>query len=459
MVYFLHMKTKLRFQQNQRQTLAPSMQQSIGLLLLPILELNTTITQELEENPLLEIKGEETEEWPSSLEKDFIRISDTFNQNFSYGQNFTDDDILEEIPIEKKISLEDKLLRQLKTELSGPLEIKIGEFVIGNLDENGYLKVTCEEISLMSGVDDMDLIEKVIKIIQFFDPVGVGSRDIKECLLTQIEFKHNSNNSLARKIINDHLKELGNKKFNKIAKKLNVHVAEVKNALKIIASLEPKPARNYRPIMPNIYIKPDITIKKDAENSYQIDINYKGLPRLQINPLYKRMLHKNNLNDDEKNFIREKIKNAINFIKSIEQRGQTIQKIAEYILEKQKKFFENGHLELIPMTLKDVATALNRNESTISRAITNKYVDTPKGTLPIKFFFSQKVSENGIYPVSSRSVKEELKALINAEPPSSPLSDQDIQKYFQKKGTHLARRTINKYRQAMHILPSYLRKR
>ena len=216
MVYFLHMKTKLRFQQSQRQTLAPSMQQSIELLLLPILELNTTITQELEENPLLEIKGEETEDWPSSLEKDFIRISDTFNQNFSYGQNFTDDDILEEIPIEKKISLEDKLLQQLKTELSNPLEIKIGEFVIGNLDEDGYLKVTSEEVSLMSGVDDMNLIEKVIKTIQSFDPVGIGSRDIKECLLTQIEFKHNDNSGLARKIIKNHLKELGNKKFNTI---------------------------------------------------------------------------------------------------------------------------------------------------------------------------------------------------------------------------------------------------
>ena len=455
------MVIKISTQHTQKQILAPSMQQSIEVLMLPLADLNLAIEQELQNNPLLEINQDDHEDTANQSEEIYKKLDYATRTLKPKTTNFLDDEDIEEQPIKKEETLEEKLLRQLRTELSDPLEIKIGEFIIGNLDEDGYLKVTCQEIAQAAETQDLKLVEHILSIIQAFEPSGLAARTLEECLTLQVQAKYNGHHQLVYEIINQCLRNLGSKKYSEIAKKLHTSVDKVIEATKIISSLDPKPARNYRPIKPNLYIKPDITITKEAEDHFRIHVNHFGIPVLYINPTYKNMLQRKDINPEEKEFIREKIKNALYFIKSIEQRGHTIQAIAEYILKKQKNFFTKGTMALVPMTLKDVATALERNESTISRAVNNKYIDTPQGLFPLKFFFAPGIPEkNGGHAssISSRSVKEEIKEMIDNEDKVSPLSDQDIQKHFSSRGVTIARRTIGKYRLQLNILPSHLRK-
>jgi len=460
MVYFLHMKINTSIHQFQKQLLAPAMQQSIETLLLPLAELNASINQELQDNPLLEIDEEKQKILREQQMDELLKALEFSGQfrNMPPKEHFSDDETLEERPIKMEVPLEDELLQQLRIELSDPIEIKLGEFIIGSLDEDGYLQATCEEIALAVGIDDIYRVEYILKIIQNFEPIGIASRNLEECLLSQVHLRCNGNSRLVIPIIENHLDNLGRKKFREIAKKMEASIDDVKEAARIISLFEPKPARNYRPIKTNIYIKPDVHITKDENDQYRIRINQDGNPPLRINAHYRRLLQKKNLSTEERSFIREKLKGALYFIKSVEQRGHTIVRITEYILEKQKGFFENGHMSLVPMTLKDVAHTIDRNESTISRSVTNKYVDTPSGLYPLKFFFSQGISENGSGAVASRSIKEEIKELIEAENKTSPLSDQTIQNYFKQKDVNIARRTISKYRQNLRILPSHLRK-
>lgn len=459
MVYFLHMKINTSFQQIQKQLLSPAMQQSIETLLLPLAELDISIEQELQNNPLLELDEEKLKYLEEQKEELLKAIEYSSHvRNTSTSDFPSHDEILEDRPIKMETTLEDELLVQLRVELSDPLEIMIGESIIGSLDEDGYLNATCEEIAAMAGIDDLVRVEYILKIIQNFEPIGIASRNLRECLLSQAQFRCNGNSTLIIKIIENHLEDLGRKKFHDIARKCAAPLNDVKATARLIAKLEPKPARNHRPIKANLYIKPDIFIVRDENNQYKVQVNNTGNLPLRINVHYQKMLRQNKLNKEEKVFIRERLNNALYFIKSIEQRGQTITRITEQILEKQMAFFENGHMSLVPMTLKDIAHKIDRNESTISRAITNKYVDTPRGLFPMKFFFSQGISENGNGQIASRSIKEEIKELVEAENKTDPLSDQSIQDYFKGKDVNIARRTISKYRQNLRILPSHLRK-
>lgn len=449
-------------QQIQKQLLAPAMQQSIETLLLPLAELNLSIDQELQNNPLLEIDEEKLKAASEQMADDISKIIEYSNvsHNLPIKGEPLDDEILEERPIKMDLSLEDELLQQLRVELSDPLEIKIGEMIIGSLNEDGYLTMSCEEITEVLGIRDIARVEYILTIIHNFEPVGIASRDLKECLLCQVKLRCDGNSELIAKIIGNHLEDLGRKKYLEIARKLKTSVEAVKNAARVIAELEPKPARNYRPIRTSLYVKPDIFITQDEDGDYHIHINRDGVPPLRVNPQYQKMLRQNNLSNEEKEFVREKLKNALHFIKGIEQRGHTISRITEYILKKQKDFFEKGHEFLTPMTLKDIARAIDRNESTISRAINNKYIDSPQGILPLKYFFSQGLpgNGNGNSSVTSRSIKEEIKELIDKEDKTAPLSDQEIREHFKAKGAAIARRTVSKYRQALKILPSHLRK-
>lgn len=451
------MNLQTQTKQIQKQQLAPVMQKSIEILLLSLIDLNTSIEQELQNNPLLEVNEDSAEASSEITEKTILNLAQS---EISYqGSNF-DDEVMEDwnTPIKEDTCLEDLLLQQLRVELSDPLELSIGEMIIGNLDEDGYLQSSCEEIAQAVKTENIALVERILSIVQAFEPVGIASRNLSECLLTQIKFKNPKELPLLSLIITDHLSEIGTKKFQHIARKLRLPVDHIKNATRMIASLEPKPARNYRPIRSGTYIKPDIFITKNELGEFTIKCNKSEMPILRISPFYRKMLTRNKLSPEEKKFIHEKLKDAIHFIKSIELRGHTLQRIAEFILNKQRPFFENDAMTLGPMTLKDVAQDIDRNESTISRAIHNKYIDTPKGIFPLSFFFSQGIAEKNNGVVASRTVKEELKELIEEEDKSSPLSDQAIQTFFEKKGLHIARRTINKYRQSLHILPAHLRK-
>jgi RNA polymerase sigma-54 factor len=239
---------------------------------------------------------------------------------------------------------------------------------------------------------------------------------------------------------------------------LSVSIEQIEEAEKLIASLEPKPARNYQTNDPSIYVEPDIFIRKNDEGEYIIETNKSGLPTLKISQTYRNLLNQPNISNEDRDFIKERITSALNFIKNLAQRGDTLTSIARYILNHQKEFFNGEESSLTPMALKEVAEHLERNESTISRAISNKYIDTPQGLYPLKFFFSHNVSRQKHENVSAHNVKQELAQLIEEENKKSPLSDQEIQAYFNAKGLHLARRTITKYRQTLHIPASHLRK-
>jgi len=473
-VYFLHMRIKTAAIQTQKQILAPRMQQSIEVLLLSVMELNTMIEQELETNPLLEVDEMRTQELSCESEEAKQEIDqkiDNLDTPYHHDDKVTRKD-QHQRPLSYEESLEGLLLRQLCVDVRDPLKLEIGRLIIGNIDEDGYLNISCEEIAELLTIEDVSIVEAVLCIIQDFEPLGIASRDIKECLLKQIRAKATNGtdieDDLVFRIVHECLDDLGHKRFKEIAKKLSASVDEVKAAAQIIATFEPRPARNFRPIDPNIYLKPDIIIKKDADDRLEIIINNEHLPALRINGRYKAMLKGGKLSAKEKEFVKEQLRNAVFFIRSIEARSQTIRGIAEVITATQKEFFDKGHLCLKPMSLKDVAHKVDRNESTISRAIQNKYIDTPRGLFPLKYFFSQGVGRgaaadgsggNG-HPngISNRSIKEELKGLIEDEDKSRPLSDQDLQAILKEKGIKVARRTISKYRQQLHILPSHLRK-
>ena len=452
------MKTKLALIQTQKQVLAPLMQQSITVLLLPIMDLNQAIEQELQSNPLLELNESNEENIPPKdieIHRSLERLAKL--QDEPIDDNTFDEESLGEKPFARELPLEDYLMRQLRLEASDELQLKIGELIIGNIDEDGYLKVSCEEIAQLAQIQDIAFVERVLKLIQGFEPPGIASRDLKECLLVQLKLK-NYNGAIVATVVNNHLEDIARKRYSNIARQTGVPPEEVKRIAKTIASLEPRPARNYRPIANNIYIKPDVFVTRDPVNGYQITINDEGIPRLRINPLYKNMLNRPDLKEEEQSFIRERLMGALHFMRSIEQRGQTILAITRYILERQKDFFEGNYLSIAPMTLKDVAAVINRNESTVSRAVNHKYIDTPQGLFPMKYFFSQALATTSNGRTSAQSIKEEIKELVETENHSSPLSDQDIQHYFAGKGVRLARRTVSKYREALHIPPSFLRR-
>lgn len=455
------MKIKISPNQLQKQILAPSMQQSIEVLLLPVSEMETAIDEELQNNPLLDIADQKKSTDDVNIDE-IIQRGMHYNSENNYLPNYdfdSNDDDFEAKQISRTTPLEDYLLQQLRIEITDSLQLKVGELIIGNLNEDGYFNSTCEEIAQLTGTKDIQLIEQVLNTIQNFEPLGIAARSLSECLQIQIHYRFNGNAALLSKIVNDHLDALARKQFAQIAKILNISAFEVKQASKLIASLEPKPARNHRPVNSNVYIKADATIQLDKElNCYKAVINNETFPQLRINTFYQELLKDPNRPRDEVDFIKDKIKNAINFIRSIEQRNSTLQAITQYIAEHQKDFFDNGHLSLKPMNLKDVAVVISRNESTVCRAVSNKYIDTPQGLLAMKYFFSQGVAQSDDEAISNRSIKEEIKLIIEDENKSTPLSDHEIQKYFQSKGMEVARRTIGKYRQLMKILPSHLRK-
>ncbi|MBI3617949.1 MAG: RNA polymerase factor sigma-54 [Candidatus Omnitrophica bacterium] len=462
------MQAQVLPQQIQKTILAPIMQQSIEVLLLAVTELNLSIEQELQSNPLLEINEEAPAAQDPGPKKAALYDDDPlrFLRGPLQGQYSSDDETLEDIPVKIESSLEESLLQQLRVEPLDPLELKIGEYFIGNLDEDGYLKITCEEVAGALGVEDHALIDRVLKVIQGFEPSGIASRNLEECLSIQLAAMRPARHDIYLAIITGHLQDLGRKRFQQISEDIGISLPEIKEAANFIAGLEPKPARNFRPIRSSTYIQPDVFILKDKERGYYVEVSREGIPSLRVNAYYRNLLGRAGLSEKDREFIQERFRNATNFIKSIEQRGHTLRRITEYVLIKQMAFFDRGE-DLSPMVLKDVAQAISRNESTISRAISNKYIDTPRGMFPMKFFFSRGIhpirtlsaaSDDAQGSVASRSVKDEIQNIIVGEDKTAPLSDQDIQHYFKRRNMQIARRTISKYRQALRILPSNLRK-
>lgn len=464
----------------QRMVLSPQMQQAIYLLQVPLQELSTIIQQEMVQNPLLEEaptgseapqaeSGEETGLAPDNGELEFREEFDRlakldadwkeyFRQNRSFRRyHGLDEDKRQflENSITKSETLSEHLLKQLSTSALSEVEKEIGESIIGNIDENGYLAVSLEEIARADGAEPEE-VGAVLSAIQTFHPLGVGARDLKECLLIQIDSLELSD-PLAREIVNKFIQELGSKKYPQIARALKTTPERVQQAAEFIATLEPKPGRMFSPDNTQ-YIAPDIYLEK-AGDDYQIIFNKDYMPHLHISNRYRDLMNAERTDAETKRYIKEKVKAGLWLIKNIQLRQETLYRITEEIVKRQGRFLKGGIQYLRPLKMSEVASAVGIHESTVSRAVANKYIQTPQGILQLKYFFTTALPTPSGSDISSRKVKQIITHLIRDEDPHHPLSDQKISAILFKKGIKLARRTLAKYRKGLNILPSHLRKK
>jgi RNA polymerase sigma-54 factor len=356
-----------------------------------------------------------------------------------------------------KGSLHSHLIWQLGLSSLDDDQRRIGQEIIGNINDDGYLKITIEELVESTGRTP-ELVADTLKEIQAFDPIGVAARDTRECLLIQVKFQ-GLEGSIVERIILDHMDNLENKRYDLIAKDLSISIQGVLDALAIITNLEPKPGRLYNED-DTVYISPDIYVYKVGDD-YEIVLNEDGLPKLKINNYYKEILNnKASLDKDgkTKEYIIDKMKSAAWLIKSIHQRQRTIYKVTESIVQFQRSFFDKGVTHLKPLVLRDIAEHIQMHESTISRVTSNKYVHTPRGVFELKYFFNSAINSMEGDSIASESVKEYIKKIIKDENKQKPYSDQGVADLLKKHNIDVARRTVAKYREAMGILPSRKRR-
>ena len=473
------LEIKQSLKQTQQLVITPQLQQAIKLLQLTRMELVDLIEDEIKENPLLEVSELDEEDEPKGDREPEVVVepertpevkgegegSDDFDWE-SYVENYnlvsyrgfvdTDEKPSFENFVFKKTNLVDHLMWQLRLSDLTEEEERIGLWIIGNIDEDGYLKATIDEVAQATGTDELRA-EELLKKIQQFDPVGVGARDLKECLLQQLRDLQRRD-SIAEQIVSHHLAYLKNRNFQHIAKKLGVPTARVMEAVKLISDLEPKPGRAFAVDEPQTII-PDVFIYK-IEGDYVIALNEDDVPRLKINALYRNILssHSSSQEGDRK-YIQDKLKSAVWLIKSIYQRQKTIYKVTESIVKFQQEFLDNGVNYLKPLVLRDVAEDIQMHESTISRATNNKYVHTPQGIFELKFFFNNSISSIRGEDHASESVKHLIREIIARENPRNPFSDEKIVKLLRGYNIDIARRTVAKYREYLRILSSNERRK
>jgi len=358
--------------------------------------------------------------------------------------------------IARKESLNDHLLWQFIMTKPTKEGERIASLIIGNLNKDGYLVVSAEEIAEMSD-SPIAKIEEVLALMQTFDPIGVCARDLKECLL--IQARHlGLENTIVTEIITNHLPNLEKKNYKAICKALKKTMDEVVSAVNVIKSLEPKPGREYSDETPQ-YINPDIYVYK-LENDFVILLNDDGMPKLRVNSFYKNSITRGKkISGEAEDYIQDKMRSAAWLIKSIHQRQKTIYRVMESIMRFQREFFESGIAHLKPMVLRDVAQDIGMHESTISRVTTNKYAFTPQGIFELKYFFNSSIRRSGGGgDIASASVQDKIRQIILNEDPKKPFSDDKIAQILKKDQIHIARRTVAKYREMLKVLPSNKRK-
>jgi len=481
--------------------MTPQLQLAIKLLQMCKMELVDMIQQEMTENPVLEEVPESEGEMGGGEIEDIGEVADTrldMITKAKEGLGFEWKDYIEsstrdsyvtftgnearesfEATVTKKASLVDHLMWQLHVSGLSDEDQRIGELIIGNLNQDGYLQVPLVEIAKVyllekergKEYDDISKFKhlnwlkllcnlqkagKVLSKIQEFDPVGVACRNLEECLLIQIRFL-NDEDPLLEKIVKFHLSDLEKKRYQVIASNLNVTIEEVVEAAKVISQLEPKPGRPFSDKEPQ-YITPDIHVFKTGDE-YTVVLNGDGLPKLRISPFYLKSIYNSSSTDAVKEYIRDKMRSAIWLIKSIYQREKTIRKVMKSIIKFQREFFDHGVDHLRPLVLKDVAEDINMHESTISRVTTNKYVHTHHGIFELKYFFNSGIGSDKGRGVASESVRNRIKEILSREDPKHPYSDQAIVESLQKQNITIARRTVAKYREMLGILPSSKRKK
>jgi len=479
------MEARLSIRQSQRVVMTPLLQQAIQLLQLSTLELQEVVQKELLENPLLEEVAPETENAPEAAASPEAPAAQTtpaepppVDAATSTTERQTDDlpfdltavmfddhgeerslvaqEDREDLPFENIVrsvnSLTDHLDEQLRFTAEDPLVRRIGSEIIGNLDEDGYLRAEVSEIATRCETT-VEEVEKVLAFVQAFDPPGVAARSIQECLLIQLRADPNPD-PVSVEIVQDHFDELSRRRYPDIARALKLPLDRVMESVEEIMSLEPKPGRRFGG-GDSRYIVPDVVVHKMG-SEYVVVLNEDGIPRLRVNSLYRSLLRNNG--DEARAYVEQKLRSAVWLIKSVDQRQRTLRKVTQSIVKFQRDFLDKGLPYLRPLSLRDVGEDIGMHESTISRVTTNKYVETPQGLFELKFFFHSGIASGDGEMVSSVSVKKMIQDLLANEDPAKPLSDQEVAQILKGRGLTIARRTVAKYREELGILPSHQRR-
>lgn len=455
MGYNYLMALNQRLEHSQKPIFTQSLRQSVKLLELPLLELKNTIEAEIIENPVIEEVQASSQDIAPSPAQD-SREDETSLASLDREIAPRELDNYEKPIPGKKESLADVLLRQLRINAKEERQIKIGTIVIHHIDENGYLRDELSSLCAEAECSEEELLD-TLKLIQTFDPAGVGAQDVKECLLIQLE-KSGNTDPLCRKVVEEYLQDLAGKDMNHLCRKLKCSEEELKTCVAKIRRLEPKPGRTYSSDE-TAYVIPDISIEeKDGELT--ISTRDDTLPTIRVNPLYKNMLKSKKVNEETKNFIREKLRNANNLIRAIYQRKDTLTRVISIIAETQKEALLDGMEKLKPLTLKEIAQRVGMHESTISRIVMNKYVQTPTEIFALRDFFSTSLKTETGEDVSSQSIKLKIKELVDSEDKAKPLRDQEIADLLKEsEKTPIARRTVAKYREMLKVPPASRRRR
>ncbi len=465
------LETKLLLKTTQKLVMTATLQQAIKLLPLSRLELIQKVHQEILENPFLEEvatqemsdtdlanaeQPQETSQESEEFEVDWAAYLQDFSSSPDYVPTISKEVPSLEATLKSETSLAEHLLWQLSLSVHDELEKQIGAYLIGNIDDDGYLQCQTEEVAKGFGTEE-EQICAVLEVIQAFDPPGVGARDLQESLLIQLHHLE-MDDSLAWKIVQHYLSQLDERYFQKIAKSFGATITEVIAAVGLIRTLDPKPGSRFN--SPRVeYIVPDVVIVK-VDDDYQVVLNEDGMPSLRINALYQNVLRQNDgMQSDTREYLEEKFRSAIWLMKSVEQRRQTLLRVTKSLCKFQREFLDKGLAYLKPLVLKDVADDIGMHESTVSRVTTNKYVYTPQGVFELKFFFHSGLESLDGDAKSSVSVKDIIRKAVAAEDSRKPLTDQQLMMILEAKGVKIARRTIAKYRQELHIAPASRRKR
>jgi len=500
MVQGLQLSTRL----TQSMVLAPQLQQSLALLQAPTLELKALVEQELQQNPVLEEiaapelelpekpdtetgetsdatatpdPAERADELPADFDSD--KNSDApvddfqaeFDKLVQLDQEWRDHFSQTNIPIRQSAEEEEKrqfmfdsltaetslaefLIEQARESDLTEEQRAVAELIIGNIDDYGYLKATVEEMSAANNLP-AEKISEVLNTVQTFDPPGVGARDLRECLLLQLE-RAGKQDSLEHRIVRDFMDALGKRRIPEIARGTGCTVEDAQAALGRIGRLEPRPGRAFLPDMDQ-YVLPEVFVQK-AGDDFTVTTNDEHIPHLRISNIYKDLMAQGGNSSEVKNYIREKIRAGKFLIKSLHQRQTTILNIGKEIVKRQRDFMEKGIAHLRPMTMAQIAEVVGVHETTVSRAVSGKYIQTPQGVFEMKFFFTAGLQSNNGSEVSNTSVKDMIAEIFKAEDSAKPLSDQEVVKMLGDKGITIARRTVAKYRDELGILPSNLRK-
>ena len=462
-----------------QQVLSPQLQQSLLILQTPLLELRNLVQQEMETNPVLEELPEDSgtterseaeasadENFKDEFEKlasldeewrDYMAQSASSNFDGRRGSKDADEKrqfLFDSIPVQE--TLQQNLIAQLNQTVLSADDRKAAELIVGNIDDDGFLQSTPEEMALNSGIAQDDF-ERVLGLIQTFYPAGVGGRDLRECLLIQLR-RQGKEHSLEHRTVSEHMDDLGRRRFLEIARRMAINVEDVQKAADNIARLNPRPGQVFA-AAPQNYVLPDVIVEK-VDGEYQISFNNEQIPHLRISNLYKDIIASGDAQgSDVKDYIRDKIRSGKFLIRSIHQRQQTIMNIAQQIVSRQRDFLEHGPSHLKPTTMAEVADAVGVHETTVSRAVSGKYMATPQGVFEMKYFFTGGFQTATGESLSNTSVKQAVLDLVKHESGSAPLSDHEIVEILSERGIPIARRTVAKYRSELNILPSHMRRK